>query len=89
MITAFLFMILGGMLAELIRVQLMKASGGLMTPETSPRTGRHGESRCAGPTGGTRFTRSPRCHRVGCSRRCWARWTASICGPEDTTRPTG
>lgn len=34
MITAFLFMILGGMLAELIRVQLMKASGGLMTPDT-------------------------------------------------------
>ena len=34
MVTAGLFMILGGMLAELIRVQLMKANGGFMTPDT-------------------------------------------------------
>ncbi|MFN2448381.1 MAG: cytochrome c oxidase subunit I [Candidatus Baltobacteraceae bacterium] len=34
MITAGIFLILGGMLAELIRVQLMKANGGFMTPDT-------------------------------------------------------
>ncbi len=34
MITAGIFMILGGLLAELIRVQLMKANGGFMTPDT-------------------------------------------------------
>ncbi len=34
MITAGIFMILGGMLAELIRVQLMHANGGFMTPDT-------------------------------------------------------
>ena len=34
MITAGIFMLLGGMLAELIRVQLMKANGGFMTPDT-------------------------------------------------------
>ncbi len=34
MITAGIFMILGGMLAELIRVQLMRANGGFMTPDT-------------------------------------------------------
>lgn len=33
-VTAFLFMILGGLLAELIRVQLMKANGGFMSPDT-------------------------------------------------------
>ncbi len=34
MITAGIFMILGGMLAEMIRVQLLKANGGFMTPDT-------------------------------------------------------
>ncbi|HZZ65748.1 MAG TPA: cbb3-type cytochrome c oxidase subunit I [Candidatus Baltobacteraceae bacterium] len=34
MITAGIFMILGGMLAEMIRVQLMQANGGFMTPDT-------------------------------------------------------
>ncbi len=34
MITAGIFMILGGMLAEMIRVQLMRANGGFMTPDT-------------------------------------------------------
>ena len=33
-ITSFIFMALGGMLAELIRTQLMKANGGLLTAET-------------------------------------------------------
>jgi cytochrome c oxidase subunit 1 len=33
-ITAGLFMLLGGSLAELIRVQLMRANGGFMTPDT-------------------------------------------------------
>ena len=34
MITAGIFMILGGLLAEMIRVQLMKASGGFISPDT-------------------------------------------------------
>ena len=34
MITAGLFLLLGGALAEMIRVQLMKANGGFMTPDT-------------------------------------------------------
>ncbi|MDQ2663214.1 MAG: cytochrome c oxidase subunit I [Candidatus Eremiobacteraeota bacterium] len=33
-VTSFIFMILGGMLAELIRVQLMRANGGFMTADT-------------------------------------------------------
>ncbi|MGZ3562282.1 MAG: cbb3-type cytochrome c oxidase subunit I, partial [Vulcanimicrobiaceae bacterium] len=33
-ITSFLFLVLGGLLAELIRVQLLNAHGGFMTPDT-------------------------------------------------------
>ncbi len=33
-VTSFVFMILGGLLAELIRIQLMNANGGFMTPDT-------------------------------------------------------
>ncbi|HEY8312924.1 MAG TPA: cytochrome c oxidase subunit I [Candidatus Baltobacteraceae bacterium] len=34
LVTTFMFLVLGGMLAELIRVQLMNANGGFMTPDT-------------------------------------------------------
>ncbi len=34
MVTAGIFLILGGLLAELIRVQLMQANGGFLTPDT-------------------------------------------------------